>query len=176
MRQPSLSIEIGLLGFFRQEPKHGYAIHQELSDPAGLGPVWRIKLSRLYALLNKLEEAGYLRTTTEPQENRPPRKVSHLTDEGEAVFLSWIQSPVRHGRSLRLEFLIKLYFARLEGEDATGRLLAAQREQCHEWLATEQVVINEEIAGGRRYGRLVHEFRSGQLQAMLNWIDYCQKE
>lgn len=165
-----------MLGFFRQESKHGYAVHQALSDPAGLGPVWRIKLSRLYALLNKLEEAGYLTSTTEPQEKRPPRKVFHLTAEGEAVFLSWIQRPVRHGRLLRLEFLIKLYFARLEGEEAAARLLAAQREQCHEWLAIEREIINEEIAGGRRYGRLVHAFRSGQLQAMLNWINYCQEE
>jgi PadR family transcriptional regulator AphA len=138
MGQSPLSIELALLGFLRSQPKHGYAIHQELSQSAGLGPVWQIKLSHLYALLGKLEDAGYVSASTEPQENKPPRKLFHLTDEGERTFLSWLQNPVKHGRSLRLEFLVKLYFARFEGGDMAARLLAAQREQCREWLAAEQ--------------------------------------
>jgi DNA-binding PadR family transcriptional regulator len=175
MRQSTLSIEFALLGFLRQQPKHGYAIHQDLSDPAGLGPVWQIKLSQLYALLGKLEDAGYITATTEPQENKPPRKIFHLTNEGQSAFLSWVQSPVRHGRSLRLEFLVKLYFARREGADSAAHLLAAQRDQCHDWLATEQEIVNEEAANGREYSRLVHQFRLGQIQAMLNWLDHCEE-
>src|SRR5690606_38475614 len=76
------TLELALLGFLRPEPKHAYAIHQELSSPTGLGPVWQVNLSQLYALLGKLQEAGYLLATSEPQENRPPRKVFHLTDDG----------------------------------------------------------------------------------------------
>jgi DNA-binding PadR family transcriptional regulator len=175
MKQSSLSIELALLGFLHQEPKHGYAIHQEISDLTGLGPVWQIKLSQLYALLSKLEDAGYITASTEPQENKPPRKMFHLTDEGEQAFLAWRQSPVQHGRSLRLDFLIKLYFARLAGTEVINNLLAAQRQQCQSWLATEQEIINEEVANGRRYGRLVHQFRLGQIQAMLNWLDQCEE-
>ncbi|MCL4265477.1 MAG: PadR family transcriptional regulator [Anaerolineae bacterium] len=173
---PSLSLELALLGFLRQQPKHGYAIHQELANPAGLGPVWQIKLSQLYALLSKLEDAAFVTTTTEPQENKPPRKLFHLTDTGEAAFQSWRQSPVGHGRSLRLEFLVKLYFARLEGAEAITHLLAAQRAQCAEWLGNEQEIVAEEIGNGRRYGRLVHQFRLGQIQAMLTWLDQCEAE
>lgn len=169
-----LSLEIALLGFLQHEPKHGYAIHQELSDPAGLGPVWQIKLSQLYALLSKLEEAKYITATTEPQDNKPPRKIFHLTEEGRNVFRAWVQSPVKHGRSLRLEFLVKLYFARLEGADMTARLLAAQRQQCRNWLAAEEAGIKGESANSHRYGRLVHQFRSGQIQAMLAWLDQCE--
>jgi DNA-binding PadR family transcriptional regulator len=175
MRESSVSIELGLLGFLRRQPRHGYAIHQELADPAGLGPVWQIKLSQLYALLEKLEEAGYLTSSTSPQENRPPRKLFHLTPEGEDAFLSWLRKPVRHGRSLRLEFLVKLYFARLEGADVAARLLAAQREQGREWLAMEQRIAGAETVG-KRYSRLVHQFRIGQIEAMLAWLDYCEGE
>lgn len=170
MKQSALPLETALLGFLSQESKHGYAIHQELTDPAGLGPVWQIKLSLLYAQLGKLEEAGYLTATTEPQENKPPRKIFHLTEEGQRAFLSWVKDPVQHGRSLRLEFLVKLYFARREGADVAARLLAAQRAQCHDWLAAEQEIVDEEV---RQYSRLVHQFRVGQIQAMLNWLDQC---
>jgi DNA-binding PadR family transcriptional regulator len=125
--------------------------------------------------LGKLEDAGYITATTETQENKPPRKVFYLTDEGEGAFLAWRQSPVKHGRSLRLEFLIKLYFARLEGTAAAHHLLVAQRQLCQDWLATEQEIINEELENGRRYSRLVHQFRSGQIQAMLNWLNHCEE-
>jgi DNA-binding PadR family transcriptional regulator len=175
MRHLSLSIEIALLGFLRRGPKHGYALHQELMDPAGLGAVWQIKLSHLYALLGKLEDAGYLSAITEPQENKPPRKLFHLTAEGETAFLTWIREPVRHGRSLRLEFLVKLYFARHEGPEVAAGLLAAQRERCLEWLAAEQEIINQAKGSGGRYSRLVHQFRLGQIQGMLNWLIDCEE-
>jgi PadR family transcriptional regulator AphA len=175
MRQSSISIELALLGFLRQKPMHGYAIHQDLSDPNGLGPVWQIKLSQLYALLGKLEDAGYLTTAIEPQENKPPRKIFHLTDEGQRAFLAWMQNPVRHGHSLRLEFLVKLFFARGEGADAAARLLTIQREQSHDWLTAEQKIIDQETVNGSQYSRLVHQFRLGQIQAMLDWLDQCEE-
>lgn len=175
MRQSSPSLELALLGFLREQAIHGYALHQELSDPRGLGPVWQIKLGQLYALLGKLEEAGYASTTIEPQENKPPRKLYHLTEAGERTFLSWVRQPVRHGRYLRLEFLVKLYFARIEGNGVADDLLAAQRKQCREWLATEEAIVAEEMKGGRRYSRLVHQFRCGQIQAMLDWLDACER-
>lgn len=176
MKQSSLSTRLALLGFMRDGPKHGYAIHQELSRPAGLGPVWQIKLSMLYALLGKLEAAGYLTTSTEPQENKPPRKLFHLTEAGEKAFLSWVASPVKNGRSLRLEFLVKLYFARLEGAAVAARLSAAQKRECDAWLAAEQEMVDEERANNRRYSRLVHQFRRGQIQAMLAWLDECAED
>ena len=70
-----LTTEHALLGFLRRRPMYGYEIHQQLTHPTGLGLVWRLKQSQLYALLAKLEEAGYVTTTIEPQETRPPRKI-----------------------------------------------------------------------------------------------------
>jgi DNA-binding PadR family transcriptional regulator len=170
------SLDLGLLGFLRTGPKHGYAIHQELSDPAGLGQVWQIKLSQLYAMLGKLEEAGFISASTVTQENKPPRKLFHLREEGRSAFLSWVESPVNDGRSLRLEFLIKLYFASLEGTDVAARLLVFQRERCQDWLAKELDLVREEKDHHRKYSGLVHQFRSGQIQAMLAWLDSCEEE
>lgn len=85
-----------------------------------------------------------------------------------------MQTSVSHGRSLRLEFPLKLHLARFEGKGVTARLLTPQRNQCRRWLAAEQEVVEEEWAEGHRYGRLVHEFRSGQLQAMLGWLEQRQ--
>lgn len=173
MRVGYLSIEHALLGFLRGRPQHGYAIHQQVSDPAGLGPVWRLKISQLYALLHKLEEAGYVIATPEAQENRPPRKMFHLTPAGEAAFLDWVESPVAHGRSLRLEFLVKLYLARREGADVAAQLVAAQRTRVQEWLVDVERQARQAANTGA-YGSLVNQFRQGQIEAMLTWLNQCE--
>jgi len=47
---------------------HGYEIYQQLRAATGLGLVWRIKRSQLYALLAEIEARGYVAATTLPQE------------------------------------------------------------------------------------------------------------
>ena len=170
----ALTIEHALLGFVREEPRHGYAIYQELTDPAGLWVVWRIKQSQLYALLSKLEDRGYLAASVEPQEGRPPRKVYHLTPAGEEAFRAWLERPVEHGRQLRMDFMAKLYFARREGAEAVAALIDRQRATCQQWL--------DGFEGGRErsreappFPRLVAAYRAGQIEAMLRWLDACME-
>jgi DNA-binding PadR family transcriptional regulator len=169
-----LTIELALLGFLRQRPMHGYEIHQRLSDPAGLGLVWRLKQSQLYALLARLEQEGHLTATLEPQAPKPPRKVFALTDEGHAAFEEWVESPVPHGRDLRLGFLAKLYFARREGPEVARRLVARQRVLCREWLE-EQEQQAKGLRDSQPYDWLVHQFRVGQIEAMSAWLDTCEQ-
>lgn len=169
-----LTTEHALLGFLRQRPMYGYEIHQQLADPAGLGLVWRLKQSRLYALLGKLEQEGYVRATLELQDARPPRKVFHLTDAGRAAFLEWIETAVPHGRELRLEFLAKLYFARREGPAVVERLVERQRAACRAWLTTQHQEATT-LRDTHPYEWLVCQFRIGQIEAMLAWLDTCQQ-
>lgn len=174
MTRSPLTIEHALLGFLRQQPIHGYEIYQQLEQAQGLGLVWHIKQSQLYALLTKLEKKGYISATLEPQDARPPRKVFHLTPAGRQAFLDWVQSPVKRGRRLRLEFLAKLYFAQQENSLVVSRLIEQQRNACREWLA-QQHTQADTLANANPFDWLVHEFRLGQLEAMLNWLDICEQ-
>ncbi|MBI4770790.1 MAG: PadR family transcriptional regulator [Chloroflexi bacterium] len=167
-----LTIEHALLGFLRQRPMHGYEIRQQLANPNGPGMVWRLKQSNLYALLGRLEEAGYVEAALESQGARPPRRVFSLTPDGEQAFLSWVQSPVALPRQIRLEFLARLYFARQEGPQVAGRLVAQQRATCRRWLQGQQAAAAA-VAPGRPFERLVHKFRSGQIEATLAWLEAC---
>lgn len=169
-----LTTEYALLGFLRQQPMHGYEIHRRLSESEGLGLVWHVKQNQLYALLGKLEDKGYVTIELEAQENRPARKVFHLTEAGHQAFLEWVQNPVKKAQKLRLDFLAKLYFARLEDAALTGKLIERQRAACQAWLATQHREA-EETRQSRPYDWLVHKFRVGQLQAMLNWLDTCRQ-
>ncbi len=168
-----LTVEQALLGFLRRQPMHGYEIHQKLSDATGIGRVWRLKQSQLYALLNRLEEEGYIAATQELQENRPPRNVYHLTPDGETTFLDWVTEPVAHGRQFRVEFMVKLYFARLENPEVLQQLLDRQETACREWLTTNEAEA-ESLQQTAPYDWLVYRFRIGQIQAMLDWLELCR--
>ncbi len=171
-RRASLSIEWSLLGFLAERPMHGYEIHQRLAQAAELGLVWHLKQSRLYALLARLEERGYIDYRMEYQEARPPRKVYALTPAGQAALDTWLREPVEHGRDFRLEFLAKLYFIRREDEEALHALFQAQRHLCRQWLARQQMALDRWEPGTFEW--LVYRFRLGQVQAIVEWLDVSE--
>jgi DNA-binding PadR family transcriptional regulator len=167
-----VGIEYALLGLLRARPMHGYEMHQQLLHAEQLGLVWHLKQANLYALLGKLEAAGYLVSVTEPQGIRPPRKVLQLTPQGEAVFARWMATPVGHGRDFRLEFLAKLFFATQDAPESIAALIARQREACERALA-ELRGQGQDIDTRRPFDHLVLQFRIGQMQAILAWLDQC---
>jgi DNA-binding PadR family transcriptional regulator len=172
MVKTPLALEHALLGFLRRHPMHAYEMHHRLQEASALGLIWNVKQSQLYALLARLEEAGYITSTTELQGARPPRKMLHLTAAGGEAFRRWIETPVHRGREFRQEFLAKLYFAQQEGPLQAAALLQQQREACHERLAE----LQEKTAAleqGPPYAWLVYQFRISEMEACLVWLDIC---
>lgn len=173
IRQP-LTVELALLGFLREGALHGYEIHRRLSDTAGLGEVWRLKQSHLYALLSRLAEEGYLTSTIKAQETRPQRRQYRLTRVGRTAFVEWVQEPVARGRDIRLDFLTKYFFAEREGHKVVERLMRKQRAACQEWLRQQQRQA-EAARETRPFEWKVCQFRIGQIESMLTWLDLCEE-
>ncbi len=169
-----LTTELALLGFLYEQPMYGYEIHQQMSDPSGLGQVWNLKQSQLYALMSKLEEEGYLSAEIQAQEARPPRKVFHLTESGTRVFEDWLHSPVEHSRDMRLEFMVKLYFLQKEGSAAVSQVMQKQREVVLSWLSYQEEHANPPQTPPT-YEWYVRQFRTEQNRAFLAWLDTCQQ-
>lgn len=171
-QRTTYGIEYALLGFFQQQPLHGYEVYQRLQTSEAIGLVWRIKQPHFYALLARLEQDGLITGEQMAQETRPPKRLLHLTEAGQAIFEAWIQTPVAHGRELRLDFLAKLFWAQQRGGDFVQRLIEAQRRTCDGWLA-ELDADTADIGKNHPYSRLVFEFRHSQITAMLAWLDTC---
>jgi PadR family transcriptional regulator AphA len=167
-RDAGVSPQPALLGLLMTEPKHGYELHQEFSR--NLGRVWEIGLSQLYAQLKLLEEAGLLTVQTEPQPSRPPRKVYHLTPEGRAVFLDWVHQPTPYLRHIRVEFLARLYFFQKLSLPGLDQLVAEQKAVCRAQAERFERLARET---DDQYRKLVLEFRRGQLEAVVHWLDRC---
>jgi len=172
-KQP-FTYELALLGLLRRAPRHGYELYQELTRPEGLWAIWRMKQSQMYALLARLEREGYLTSTLKVQETRPARKMFRLTRAGQAAFWHWLQSPIHNPREMRLDFLLKFYFARREGLETARQLITAQRAVCEARLEDETSKV-EHARQAQTDLWLIEQFRVEQLRALLNWLDQCEQ-
>lgn len=172
-----IGIEYALLGFVYERPIHGYELYQQLSAPAGLWQVWRLKQSHLYALLARLVEQGYLTATVQVQETRPSRKVYTLSDEGRAAFWRWLHDPVAHGRQMRFEFLAKLYWAQRQAPEVALVLIDKQHEACQSWLAALRLDTDAESGeqGLHYFPYVVQQFRVSQVESFLLWLAVCRQ-
>jgi DNA-binding PadR family transcriptional regulator len=163
-----LTVELALLGYLSPGPLHGYQIYQRLHAPDGPGLVWRLKQAQLYAILGKLEEIGFVRSRLQPQEKRPTRHVYQLTSEGRDALDAWLVTPVNTPRQVRQEFMLKLYFARRENEQLAATLVASQVSVCERWLEAQAEEYNSAHPGS--FNRAVYQYRLGQIQAALTWL------
>jgi DNA-binding PadR family transcriptional regulator len=162
-------MENALLGLLNQGAQHGYSLHQQLSAVSGLGLIWRVKQSQLYAFLEKLEAAGYITSNMQPQDPYPPRRVYSLTNLGKEIFEDWVTSPVRRPHQMRQIFMAKFYFARLEGEQQVNALIEAQSRVCDEWLDLLAPGANDGGKAGE-YDLLVRTYRLAQVQMIRSFL------
>jgi PadR family transcriptional regulator, regulatory protein AphA len=173
--QNPLSVEYSLLGFLFQAPAHGYDLFKKMSVLDGIGLIWRVKQSHLYALLDKLEKEGLLAAKMVPGDTYPARKEFYLTDAGKEEFESWLTSPVRHGRDMRQEFLAKLYFAQKAKGATSRKLIEKQMQECEGWLATLQIEL-QEVSSQNTYQKVILQYRQSQTKAMTEWLQELLKE
>ena len=153
-----------MLGLLSEGPLHGYQLSREFHPGRELGDVLRLKMSLLYSHLAKLESDGLISCTLEQQGARPPRKLYSLTEAGHQEYLDWVSRPVRSNRDVRLEFLLKLYFALREGPKQARSLVEAQLEVCERNAAS---LANGEASP---YGERVRRLRELQAGAILEWL------
>lgn len=161
-----------LLGLLMQQPMHGYELSQHFESPAGLGRIWQLGMSQIYAVLKQLEDAGYVEGETELQTDRPPRKVYRITPAGRQAFVDWVAEPVEHMRDLRVELLAKVYFHYELKLPSLESLIEAQLAYCRSQHAG---LVDQVQEGTDEMDRLVLEFRASQVQAIVEWLEHCQE-
>ncbi len=173
-RAEPLALEYVLLGLIRYQPAHGYELFSLLNKEESIGLVWRIKPGRLYALLDKLEQAGWLLAQIKPGEGLQQRKEYRISETGEQAFQEWLQSPVSAAHRMRQEFMARLFFAQQEGGAAMPHLVQNQALICRSWRDHLTAEV-ESLTDRQVFERRVFEYRIGQVQAMLDWLESLQQ-
>ena len=171
------STEYALLGLLMDGPSHGYDLTRQFSASSELGKVCRLEMSMLYGVLKKLEREELILSREEAVSGNKSRRIVELTERGRHEFEGWLVHPVRHTREIRLDFMVKLYFARLRDPALALRLLEEQL-QFNQNLLTQLTSQATAVADlpPTHFERWLLEFRLQQNQAVLNWLNHCRSQ
>ncbi|MFO8035596.1 MAG: PadR family transcriptional regulator [Anaerolineales bacterium] len=169
-----LTLEYILLGLLQGQPLHGYALYRKLRQEQELSRIWQVKRSKMYYLLEKLEEKNLLTSEFVHNPSRPDRKMYRVTEKGQREYRSWMKSPVESGRHMRIAFLSRLFFAVREGEDRALALVDKQISLCRSWKESLESQLGD-LQDPDFITRQIFHFRIGQVQAMLDWLRSCQE-
>jgi len=167
---------LGLLALSETGSGHGYDLARQFSPDAPLGNVVRIEPGMVYHHLKKLERLGWVTVVAGEVQGRPARRLFALSATGQAELERWLSEPVAHTREIRLDFLVKLYFALLLDPTLAVRLVDEQLERCS--LLVESLTNRlggesqrSERGSADRFGEMVIDMRLAQTRAALDWLD-----
>lgn len=172
-REPRLGpAEHSLLGLLAVagEGVHGYDLARHYTDGA-LGEIIRLESGMLYHHLKKLDRYGLITTEVIPQPDRPDRRIHTLTPAGRTQLERWLREPVRATREIRLDFLLKLFFARRLDPDHRATLIAQQRAVLAELAASLRAQMDAPETERNDERESVLRLRLLQTDAALEWLD-----
>lgn len=120
-----MAIKYALLGLLAGSPMHGYDLKRAFDRK--LGDFWSLNVGQIYTTLERLKAEGYVEVDEVAQQDKPDKKVYHLTAAGLAEFRDWRVRPIKsEPRALRDELFIKILFMDEEDMDAILGFIQAQ--------------------------------------------------
>lgn len=175
--------EHALLGLLVQAggTAHGYDLARKFRRGEPLGDVIHLEQAMLYKHLKKLARLGWITTSMQDQSPRPPRQVCHLTPAGEFELQRWLAEPVVRTREIRLEFLVKLFFAWQLDPAIAHQLAHEQREVMLRLAGSISGQIEKhtsELAepDDEEFGKMVLQLRLEQTISAAVWLERVAQE
>ncbi|HRE47304.1 MAG TPA: helix-turn-helix transcriptional regulator, partial [Aggregatilineales bacterium] len=135
-----------LLGALSYQPLTGYQLKQFVDSSAK--HFWYAQVSQIYRTLDGLEKEGFLRSEIETQEDRPDRRLYHLTPAGRADLLAWLAQPMTEIETEKDTLLVRLFFSALIDKTTLLTQLRLQRTLRQQQLTLYQTEILEQIRLG----------------------------
>jgi len=164
----NLSPEFALMGFLIEKPSHGYDLHQRLTTE--LGQVWHLSQSQAYAILKRLETRGDISARMVAQEKLPARQMLHITASGRKRFFAWLETEISTtARSVRLEFLTRLYFANLYRPEIISKIYQSQLSEIDTKIKQLETLI-EHHSPEQTYNHLSLALRLRQMKLIQSWM------
>ncbi len=179
---PAAQAILGLLALGDREggggDGYGYDLARQFGPGQPLAEIIHLEPGMLYHHLKRLDRAGWVTGSLEPQGSRPPRQVYRITGAGRAELRRWLTEPVARTREIRLEFLLKLYFARRIDPDLAASLVAEQSDTFERLVRSLTDQRDSRAAAPEEQGpasdaafvRQVLDLRLAQTRAALNWL------
>jgi DNA-binding PadR family transcriptional regulator len=162
--------EYAVIGLLRGRPAYGYELQRQFAPGTDLGLVCPVEPAMVYAILKSLSGLELIDGEWDNGQY-PPKAVYVVTPSGEDTFRRWLLRPVERMREIRLDFLLKLYFARQEDKEAAIDLIEAQLGACRAYRAD----IERQLAlTDADFKRTVLESKLSAAEATERWLEACR--
>jgi DNA-binding PadR family transcriptional regulator len=165
--------EYGILGLLRERPTYGYELQRQFSANQGLGRVCPVEPGMVYASLKSLSGLELIDGAWDSS-SYPPRAVYSTTDLGEATFQRWLLAPVERMREVRLDFLVKLYFALKEDRALAARLIEGQIAATRAYAETITRQQKAYAADPASFDAIVLSSKASAARITLDWLRKSQ--
>ncbi len=171
-----MSLDFAILGFLNYHPYTGYDL-KKIFD-GSVRHFWPADQSQIYRTLARLTEESLVEMEKVPQEDRPDRKVYHITEAGREKLQNWLIAPPPMDEP-RSAPLIQVFFAGLltdeeilakfESFAETMRLILQRYDQVADQLGPFQ----EEITSPREHFFWLLTLENGirSMKANLEWAE-----
>jgi DNA-binding PadR family transcriptional regulator len=168
-----MSLEHAILGFLNYGASSGYNL-KKLFD-VSVRHFWPADQSQIYRTLSRLEDRGWAEVEVIEQDDRPDRKVYHITEVGQEELRRWLTTPFPQ-KALREPRLIQVFFAAQLSDDEILEMFERIAEKLREMLARFDRVPQEsaEMTGTPReefFWMLTLEWGIHAAQAQLEWLE-----
>ncbi len=172
-----MPLDHAILAFVQFEPMSGYDLKKYFDQ--SVTHFWSATQSHIYKSLDRLLQEGWVEVDRVEQENRPDRKVYHITPAGAEELHSWLAFP-RPLQPTRHDWLIQVFFAHWLSNEEIVHLLEARAAAIRELLDTygtevqENIDRNHERVGverARDLWQMTLDYGITMHQAELGWLE-----
>jgi DNA-binding PadR family transcriptional regulator len=168
-----------LLGSLGYQPLTGYQLKQFIDSSAR--HFWFAQTSQIYRTLDHLEKEGLLGSDMQEQQDRPDRRLYHITPAGREDLMAWLAQPMTEIEPTKDTLLVRLFFSAQVDKDTILTQLRLQRSLRQRQLAVYRAEVPRLIqAGVERRPELKRDAlfwdatrRLGELEeeAYVRWLD-----
>jgi DNA-binding PadR family transcriptional regulator len=171
-----MSIDFAILGFLNYHPYSGYDLKKVFDT--SVAHFWSADQSQIYRTLNRLTNQGFVNMQKIEQDDRPDRKVYHITENGRKALIDWLAGPppysgMHSGPMVQVFFMGQLpdqeILRQFEGYAAIMRMVLAQYDQVPEKV--EEVYSNNQSPRERFFWLLTLDNGLRNMHANLAWAE-----
>jgi len=171
-----MSLKYAILGFLGYAPFSGYDLKKAFD--VSIQHFWPADQSQIYRTLATLEEEGWVEMELVQQDNRPDKKVYHITQAGREELHCWLSAPPPL-EQVRRASLIQVFFAGRLSDEEIIIMFERKAENLRELLEKydkipqKSAVYAETLDSPREvfFWMLTLEHGIKVTQAQLEWVE-----
>ncbi|PSB55370.1 PadR family transcriptional regulator [Chamaesiphon polymorphus] len=170
-----MALSHAILAALNDRACSGYDLAKRFDGSVGF--FWNATHQQIYRELTKLEEQSQIEAQLIEQEHRPDKKIYTLTEEGEELLRSWIETPSTVS-PIKDDLLVKIFAGTIVSPQTIVAELKHHRIQHLESLHTYQAIADRFFPDRSQFsdvGRYQYITLRQGIRIETEWLAWCEE-